>query len=109
MPRKRCRILANEAKGKKRPPCAVDQKLPCQSIKCRQSQGAHQLTALMIRQGISIGKEERAVIQDVATHYFCSTALGKKPRDFGFFKIKEIKNKGFEIKFKNVIYYISFT
>jgi len=63
---------------------------------------------MMINQNISVGKEERKVISDVAEHYFCSTALGKKPRDFGFFKIREAKPGIFEIRFKKASYTISF-
>jgi len=63
---------------------------------------------MMLSQGFAVGPAEKRVIQDVATHYFCSTALGKKPRDFGFFKIRKSEPGTFEITFKSKKYLISF-
>ena len=97
---KRCVILANELKGKRRPPCACGLELPCKTVRCRQSDGSAQLRGIMLMQGIKVGKAEREIIDAVSTHYFCSTALGRKPRDFGYFKIREPKKGVFELLFK---------
>jgi hypothetical protein len=64
---------------------------------------------MMLNQGIPVGKEQMNVIGEVALHYFCSTALGKKPRNFGYFAVKEIAPGQFEIRFKKASYTISFT
>ena len=109
MPRKRCRILANEKRNISRPHCAIGVKLPCKSIKCRQSRGITELTKMMLNNGLTVGKAEKKVLEQVAEHYFCSTALGRKPRDFGFFKIKEVSQGQFEIVFKQNQYVLEFT
>ena len=109
MPRKRCRIVVNEKRNISRPHCAIGVKLPCKSIKCKQTQGIGELTKMMLNNGFQVGRAEKKVLEQVAEHYFCSTALGRKSRDFGFFKIKEVTKGQFEISFKKNQYIIEFT